>query len=350
MAKRKSKGTLSERAVDSVADHKGDMTRYGIIDLPGGIKGGIAELTECRVGEYKLGTRNEGEPFLYLAGTIRSPESVNGVTVRGLFTSQLESLCDTTTTTGKEVSFDEHVSNTLNYLRSLGLDTDEYNDDQLEEMITDLNTVAKDATRKGPFFRFSTTWRNDDDHSKGAWENWQGNKGLENYEDETDSDDGVEDDTEEEEPNTIPIKKKGATKKKKVEKKEPIFSELLSLGKAADDEDHEAQEKLEAMCETAGINHEEYDTWEAVAIELKGEPEEEDETRGIETDQEEADKSEVTPEKGEVYWYKPPKKRKRVQIEITSVNVGREVCTAENTENEEKYRGILWRELSYEQD
>lgn len=65
----------------ALRDHAKDETTYQMdfTDLPGDITGGVAKLVEAKLGEYKSGP-NQGQKFLYLAGTVVQPKQAAKIT------------------------------------------------------------------------------------------------------------------------------------------------------------------------------------------------------------------------------------------------------------------------------
>lgn len=76
----------------------------------------------------------------------------------------------------------------------------------------------------------------------------------------------------------------------------------------------------------------------------EGEEEEESEEEESEEEEEEA----VVPEKGEVWYYKPPKSRRDVECEITAVFENKETCNLKSLVDGKLFKGIAWTELAAE--
>jgi len=68
-----------------------------------------------------------------------------------------------------------------------------------------------------------------------------------------------------------------------------------------------------------------------------------------ESDEEEADEEdgeeEAYPEEGEIYFYKPKGKRKKVEVEVTKVYTGKQTCTLKDLQTNTTYRGVSWDSL-----
>lgn len=187
----------------SIASHAGDKTeeKREIVNLPGGITGGIAQLIEMKFGTYKSGP-NKDKRFWLAAGIVVSPAkavntvktwdaSLNGgkgavrvvssneMTVMGARTQIMIPLCDTKNSQGEVTTADEHVSQMLNEIRLVGGPecTDGVEDEAgLEELFVTLKEAA-------PHFRFGT--RSGEPTAKyptpNVFETWYGGRGLENY-------------------------------------------------------------------------------------------------------------------------------------------------------------------------
>ena len=59
MAK-KSKSKFQQKVAKGVQKHRGDETRMGFVDLPGGIRNGTARLVDCKFEEIPEGRRDAG--------------------------------------------------------------------------------------------------------------------------------------------------------------------------------------------------------------------------------------------------------------------------------------------------
>lgn len=149
-------------------------------DLPAGIENAVAQLVECKFGEYKSGEL-EGELFWHAAGVIVSPEFFtddqgNKIPIKGLRTSITEPLCDTPKSSGKKKTAGDHLSWILNELRKLGVNTAETGEDELEQ-------VCETLKEEAPHFRFRT-WKGEptkDYPNPRTNHTWSGTKGLENF-------------------------------------------------------------------------------------------------------------------------------------------------------------------------
>ncbi len=334
----------------ALVSHASDKTEFGMefIDLPAGIKGGVAQLVEAKIGEYKTGV-NQGEQFLYMAGVVIKPKKAMSITkawqdgkvvvlaseeveVEGQRTSTMEPLCATTKTDGDIVSVDEHVANALNSLRMLGADTSVVDSPKSFEALLEALKEAK------PTFKFGTSARDpsSDYPTPRVWERWYG--AVDNNTDE--EEEGVADDTDE-----VPDEEPEA-EEEEVDEDEVSGDDLKQLGEAADNDDEEAQKRLAELCESredGEIDPDDYDTWAEVATLLSiGEEEEEEEEEGEEEEEEEG----IIPEKGDVLSYKPPKARKSQECEVTAVFTANETCNLKSLDTGKGYKSVEWSKLS----
>ena len=337
----------------ALVSHASDETEYGMefIDLPAGIKGGVAELVEAKVGEYKTGD-NQGEEFLYMAGVVIKPKKAMSITkawqdgrvvilaseeveVEGQRTSTMEPLCATTKTDGDIVSVDEHVANALNSLRMLGANTSVVDSPKSFEALLEALKEAK------PTFKFGTSARDPSTEypTPRVWERWYG---AVDYE-EGEEGDEVADDTDEV-PDGEPESEADETEGEESEEGD----DLEQLGEAADNDDEEAQKRLAELCESredGEIDPDEYDTWAEVAT-LLSVGEEGEEGEGEEGEEGEGEGEGIIPEKGDVLSYKPPKARKSQECEVTAVFTAKETCNLKSLDTGKGYKSVEWSKLS----
>lgn len=324
----------------SLKSHANDETNYGMeyIDLPAGIKGGVARLVEAKLGEYKSGD-NQGENFLYLAGVVLSPKKALSITkafqdgkvqvlsteeveVEGQRTSCMEPLCNTTKANDDVITSDEHVANALNELRKLGADTSKITTPKaFNEMLEALKEAA-------PTFKFGTSSKDPTAAypTPRVWEGWYGTVDIDEEEEE-DVDDDTEDvpdddDTEEDDDDS--------------KEDEDDESTLWKLGEWADSGDSESESKLTALASEAELDPDDFETWAELAEALP-EPEQDDE---------DDDEGDIMPEKDDIIEYKPPKSRKNVQCKVTAVFASKETCNLKNLDTGASYKDIAWERLS----
>lgn len=137
---------LGQRLIKGYEEHKDDETDYGQMDLPAGIEGGVAELRECRISQYKTGAM-QGKDFFYAAAIVVTP-----VEHAGARTSIMEPLCDTPSRTVK--TFEEHFGKVLNHIAKLGVERDSVDPTQIEATCAALEQAR-------PLIRFRT-WKGED--------------------------------------------------------------------------------------------------------------------------------------------------------------------------------------------
>lgn len=329
MAKKTMLGGLGKKLAGTWKKHKEDDTTYGIINLPGGISSGIAQFSGYTFGKYKSGA-NKGVDFCRLAGTVRGnfPNAADMPT-DGLQTGIMLPLGETKNAKGEVTDAEDNIARFMNELRKLGCDTsdtDIFDDNSLLELMEALKDAA-------PYFRFSTTTPDD----KGrCFENWAGNKGLEDYEPEEDEE-VEEDDTPEEEAD------EEVEEEESTEEEEGGEEDLEELAALADSEDEEAQEQLTAMAEAAGIDPNDYETWKDVVEALTSANGEEVEYEDAE---EEEEQEEFEPSKEDVVMYKPPRAKKAVECVVTKVLKSKKIADLDDLENEGKnYKNVPWNKL-----
>lgn len=346
--------------------HANDETNYGRINLPPGITNGIARLTKCYFDEYKTGDY-KGEPYFRAEGVVVSPDTVmladgSEVMVKGQYTSIMIPVCDTKKGNGDIVPVADHVGNILNELRKLGIDTAGRDGFEHLEPLAELAAAAK------PYFRFSTSQGKPTPQypDPRIWENWNGSKGLEDYEPEAGNQ--VEDDSEESEPEPEPVKVQGKVgpvkanppAAKKVAPKpapepepepeeEPPF-DLEAVLEAANNGDEDANQQLKDKALELGIDESEVDnaeSWDAVAEMIR-----EKEAGG--TAEEEPEPEEFVPKVLDVYFYqlidlktkkptvdpKTKKPSKPVEVEIKTVDPKKKTCTVKNLSNNQLYKDV----------
>jgi len=169
---------------------------------------------------------------------------------------------------------------------------------------------------------------------------WNG--ACEYIEDETEE--GVVDETE----IILPLKK--TKKTKEIVVKDPEVEEepdLAELAIAADGGDDEAASRLAGLAKEAGVDEDTINSledWASVVSLIEG-SEKVDEAEE-ETEEEEEEEAEPwQPEKGEVYPYKAPGKRKAVDCEVTAVFTTKETINLKNLDDDKIYRGVSWDKL-----
>lgn len=327
----------------AVKTHAGDETKTrGFTSLPGGIRNGIAKLTECGFAQVAAGKTNAGEYYFRAAGVVVEPEQVTTkdgpVKVKGLQTSTLEMVCDTKTQKGKVTTIEEHVVNILNTMRLLAGDefTADADGSKLEDLAAALEaTNVKDG---GLYFNFTTS-ESAGDPTEGylprVWENW--GKGIPDYVPSANGD-GVQDNSGD-----------GSTGGPNATAQATDEPDLDALAEAADGEDEDARVSLQEIAKAAGIDEEALtaaDNWAAVVELIKGATV--DNTSATEP-------AEFVPKKGQIYNYKvidaktgkpakdvkTKKEKKPVEVEVKAVNAAKKtVDLVNNSDKTTVYKDV----------
>lgn len=142
---------MAGRVAKAHEAHKNDETKYGIVDLPSGIKGGYARLQTAKMDQYKEGKLKD-EPYVLFRGVAISPEVHGDVRVKGQGVMLMIPLCDTKKMKdGQEVTipFEQHWGDFLNELRKFGIDT-------AKMPHTAVDGVLLALQNQKPVYRFST--------------------------------------------------------------------------------------------------------------------------------------------------------------------------------------------------
>jgi hypothetical protein len=370
MVAKTQKSAMAKRLSKAIQNHASDNTRQArsFGELPGGIKGGIAQATSAKIGNYREGTQYAGEQYLQIMATIVSPNQVTAiepfwdaeankvsfkdpvkVQVQGMYLSKMLPLCTTQNPRQKkeeeQTDADENVDIALNELRKIGLDTSELSDEA--ELVQLLEVVADPEVSL--FFKFSTTYRNPSEAypEAGIWENWNGNQGVEDF-----TLDGEEEEHEEEEVDVedeeAEVEEEEDEEEEEVEEEEEEGAAYLEGdGEAADEGNEPAAARLTQAASDADIDPNKYETWVEVEELLGTEEEEEDEGEDEkEVEEEEEEEGEETvPEKGDVFNFKPPKKRKSVPCIVMASFEGKHTCNLKDLASGLSYKGIGWDSL-----
>jgi len=310
--------------------HKADDVTYSTgAELPAGIEGGVAQLVDCRFAPIKTGS-NRGEYGFIRAGIVVAPKECGGIPIEGLRTSPFtEPMCNTPGKSRETIK--EHICYVINELKKLGADTS-------DASLGDLEGIAAALMESQPYFRFRT-WKGRM-QTEGPYagqeprikHEWLGTCDYEPNESSSVVDstaDAVEEEPEEEEAET------------------PDAIDLLATAAKADNGDSDAEAQMVEAAEAAGIDHTTYQTWEDVvhAISEQGSDEgESEEEEGEEYEEE----TPWQPEKGEYYYYKPPRARKRIECEITAVLIGKQTCSLASTDGSKAFKGVPWGKLEEE--
>src|SRR6266566_7915350 len=182
-----------DRFSQYVQEHAGDeTTSMGYQGVPPGINNGVARLTVCEFKESaKKNNRADGKTgvdcmFFKVMGTVIDPISQpwNGreYQARGTQFMITEDVYDTVTKAGKVTTTKEHISNVLNIMRLLGVETKGLIGNP--QAGSHLEAICQALTQTRPYFRFSTQAKKDQTTGKETDENpWQRLHGIaEDYE------------------------------------------------------------------------------------------------------------------------------------------------------------------------
>jgi len=324
-------GKLGDKGRKAVKSHAKDEVKLSAGgDLPGGIEGGIAQIVECKFDVFKKGD-NVGEYFFLAAGTVVEPASHNGIPLVGLRTQiGPEPVCDTPQSKGKKQTLEDHIEWILNELRKLGVDTNGVGIESLEDVVA----VVKE---EAPFFRFRT-WQGEatkEYPNPRVNHDWRG--AIPDYEG-ADVEDVVDDNSAAEEEEEVE-EEADEVEVEEVEAEEVEESVALDeLGELADADDEEAQEQLTTLAEEAGVDPSKVDTWGEVAAMLS--------EGGVAAAEATAETAEMAPPvAGEVFFYKPPRKKVRAECEVTAVFKSKEVCNLKNLDDNTVYKGVSWSDM-----
>lgn len=154
-------GKLAGRLGSIMDANKGKPPEIGNAKLPGGIEGGIARVTEVKIGEYKEGDF-KGEKFFYMSAVVVEPKQFKGQTVAGMTTKiGPEALCDTLLKEGKRKTLNDHFAYMRNHLLILGLNIDGYtgtDEERYAKLLAGMEALKKSGPNGGgPYTRFRTS-------------------------------------------------------------------------------------------------------------------------------------------------------------------------------------------------
>ena len=344
----KKKGLLREKygaQIDkAVAAHGNDETEFGanMAELPEGIENGVARLTKCYFAQYKSGD-NEGEVYFRAEGTVLMPANApDGTPILGLSTSIMEPIHETPSR--KRETVEDHIAWVLNEMRKLGFETDDN---------TDPEEAAEFLQEAGPTFRFRT-WKGeatDQYPNPRTNHQWQGAVEIEDAEDvaatavtekaSTPSRKApvppVTTEESEVEPEEESEAVEAAEEEPSSEETEFASMSLAEVAQLADGGDDEAGVWLEGQANEKGVDSESVETWAEVAELLDSS---EDVSKASSDDEPVAD---WEPQKGETYFYKPPRARKAVEVEVTAVFPGKQTVNLKG--DSKTFRGVSWESL-----
>lgn len=368
MAKEVKKSVLSKimgQVKKAHAEHKDDDFVFDA-RLPGGIKGGVAKLKSIGFSLGKKGAKNEGKPVFEAVGVVISPESHDGVKIKGLQTRQYVTL-EATDKNPMEKIWPRVLKSIVGCCE---VDPADY--DEPDDLETALVEYAENLNENPVYFRFATRETPESKNPDGSvkwearvWEDWNGV--ISDFDEETVSGSEEEDDTgsteygDPDEFNEEEDAEPTSPTKVKEPEEEP---DLEELGRISDDEDEsdkdraKAQNVIEARAKAVGIKPvtiKKADSWSDVAALVAekeaelNEGDEEPEEPEEEPEEEAEEPESVTPAKGDIYLYRPEGLKKDVQVEVTLVNEAKETCTLKNVKTGTLYKGKPWSELKMQE-
>ena len=131
---------MGKRLTDAHAKLAGETsTMEDGSGLPAGIENGIAQMIECRLGEYKEGA-HKGQVYFMARGVVKHPLYHDGVKVFGRQTqNKMIPLCDTPERATAK-TFEDHYDALLKFLRSFGVNTKTVTPAKLEETLAFLKS------------------------------------------------------------------------------------------------------------------------------------------------------------------------------------------------------------------
>lgn len=357
-AKKSNMSGSIDKAFSKARDNEVEMPSGG--DMPPGVEGGTAELTDIKIGTYKKGD-NKGKKFFMAQGVCLTPKSCidprtnSKVNVQGLRTSiGPEPICDTPKAKGKRKTLQDHADWIINQFKLLGVDTSEceglsdlesYCELLMEEPpVFGFRTWIGQATKAFPNPRVNHVWSGlvdveaeDEEEIDEEEDDEEDDEEEEDEDFEEDDDEEEEDDDEEEEDDDEEEDDEDEDDEEEEDEEgddeefDPESASLSELGEVADDDSDEdtsdlAIEKLTELAEEAGLDVNDYGDWASLATAL--------EEAGAEP-----------PEKEEVYGFKPPKARKARQCEVKSVNKRKKTVTLKDLDNDKTYQNVPWSKL-----
>jgi hypothetical protein len=310
---------LAKRGLSTVtAANKNNEVDYGFGgDLPPGINGGVAKLSEIKTGEYKNGDK-KGEPFVRFAGVVVSPQEFEGQRIEGNQASIMIPLCDDPPNArrgnkpGK--TFADRIAQLLNEFKKLGAEA-------LVAALppnckfSDYMAIADALVKAGPHFKFRTYAIKDkptpQNPNPEPGQTQTEFKGICNYDTNSQTGDGVVDNS----GSNAPAETSEAGQEE--------ATDWAGLGELADNGDSDAAARIDAAAEQLGLTSREdwanltYASAAAAVAEAEagGGAEPPAEGGGAEAGGGESS----TPKKGETWNYRPKHAKADVEVEITTV-------------------------------
>lgn len=272
-----------KKLVDSAQKHKDDPVEYGgFRSLPGNIKNGVAQLTECYFDQFKDdsdmkqadGSKAVGQYYLRCAATVLEPDfGPDGSPAKGLVTSVMIPICEKGVKRGKEIiDFDMCIKKVQNQLKALG--GDDFDVSDLDVAVEALAATAAPENQH-IFFRFTTSEmpaRPPEYPNPRVFENWY--ERIENYEGAAGGDNPAPDANDQSEDGDTGGGNEAADEPSGVDysAEEDLDVLVAGAGEAGNDnptdDETAAQERLKQLAEEAGVAEDDVknaDDWQAVA-------------------------------------------------------------------------------------
>jgi len=359
-----------DKLVKAHEEHKDDEPSYGSPQVPGGIEGGVAQLTDLYIAPYKSDVQTvalRGQSYFYGQATIVHPKEHQGVPVLNMLTKiGPEALCDTPQAQGKRKTFSDHYGWMLNQLKILGFDAAQIKSNDKAVIEKGILAGMKALTTQMPYFKFRTWKGNKQQIEKKGNQYYFGKRGPYASEEalkkanpywdrdpmvihewngvcewngEAPAGAGVEDKTggKDEVPDPSVPAPGGEV--------EPLaLDELQGLAALADDKDEASIDKLTDIAREAGVDEDamvKSGSWgEVVDLILVARGEEPQapaeggeaptEGAGAEPEPEPEPEAKPVPKTKEAWNYRPPKTRSFVECIVTAVDGRAKSCSLKN--------------------
>lgn len=305
--------------------HRKDEVDYGgAAELPAGINGGVAQLTDCLFGTYAKGP-DKGKRYFRVSATAVLPQAFEGKKVEGTRFQDMIGLCDAKKRTGEVWrTKEERIGDVLQRLKRLGLE------EMDESFWDDIEANCQALVDAETYFNFDT-WEKE---SSGRMYLNVGWKGVVEYDSNgEDNEEVIEDDAEDAEAEV-----EDEIGEEESEDAEDVIDDLDDLvERAAENDEDEAKNLLSARAEAAGASTADVqnaETWEEVA----------DLIRNAEGSQADEVESEV-PKVGLNYSCKPPKTRKTFDGEILEVYKKDSTVDVKRLSDGKVFKSVSWDKL-----
>ncbi len=306
--------------------------------LPAGIEGGVAQLKAIYFDVYKDGP-NKGKSFFRASATVIAPDVHDGIACQGRQTSIMEPACATPDSKGKRKTAVDHARWIANEIKKLGYDTSEC------QTMADFKELCETITEDKPYLNFRT-WKGKatdafpDPRTNEVWE-----KGLEEEDLAKlgiDLEDGEEVEITEEEADAdedgeeVVESEEEGTEEEESEEEGDEEEDLEAYGTGADEGDEEAIDRLTTLAGENDLDPDLFGTWAELAKELTGNLSTEEEEG-----EEEAEEG-ITPSKGDVVFYRPPRAKKSAECEVTAIFEKSQKCNLKDLTSDKIYKSIAW--------